>query len=400
MSVKYTELVTKDVYTVNSFYSEKGVFPALAPVAFADCPDKMQKAGYARGDGRFLELADNKLYSSRDGRAHAWICDMPAIRPDFLETQMGETSYSVMIGDSQIAFIYGNNFGSDSRVSNLYCATVHAGRLFGADLTVRNKLRWTGELGPHDFHTGIYDGGWILLDPARGDIFDMRNLGGRIAAVREFGITEITAGGLPENIKISYTGADCPKTYPRTAQVVCGRLYFATEEGVYSYAGGALRAENGRYMRDILSPTDSVALGNFYFLCGESKLLGRKAVMCHNALSGESTLIDLPASALAANDVVYAYSGAKMYKLTGEEEMTFFASADFGNKNKKCLTAVYVSSEQPVDVTVSNGDIRRVITGVQGRRKLVMNGRKFDFTFKSAGAVYSVTAQAEDSEWL
>ena len=391
------ELLAPDCKVVNGLYTGGGVSPLPTVARIYDCPENMVGIKYLPGCKRFAMYADGVSYSSFDGVSFAKNFNLTATKPVMFEEFHNGNPTGYVAGDKIMVMYFGYNITSTLTTPYVRCAAVHRGRLFGGDKDDPYKLKWSGEGGSQDVNGGIFGAGYAHFDPPLGEIINVCDLGEELAVVRDYGITVMRAGGAPDTFSFDCSHAQTPRILPDTAEVINGRLYFYTRDGLYSFANGAARREDVPLRSDISAPTGCACGGGRYYLCGRSNFLGGKnAVFVYDGIYGASALIDIPAQKIAvADDTVVCYGGGKSYKLGGGGAARFYRTEGFGTSGKKCLTSLSVRADSPVDIKITADGVTRTVTGVTHNRKLTMCGREFTFEVGSEGRVYSVTAEAE-----
>lgn len=279
--------------------------------------------------------------------------------------------------------------------ANLSCGVMHCGRLFGADKTEPYRLRWSGAGGLTDWEEVIDGSGSLTLDPARGGILDILELGEKLVCVRKYGLTVLSMYGSPENFAVNITDTDSDEIYKGTAQVVSGKLIFCTASGLHSFDGSVIRELPHGYARDISNPVRSAELGGKYFLSCTSKSLSGGAVLCFDPSGGESYLIDLKADALCTADKVYAYNSSGAFRLTegGKYSLTV-GKINFGSGRMKTVTEIFIDGE--ADIEIGNGRIVRKFSGVNGRVRPALRGKEFTFKITGEKPVRKIYATAEE----
>lgn len=382
---------------VDGVFRGDGIYPSLSAKKNAQytCPADLKDVKYLRGSDRYLMVAGNSAYHSAGGHKFLTLYDVSGDTLIYEEFMDG-AFYGVISGGTS-SVTYGDGVINARASSPGMCRGAYAcGRMFGVSSDDPFKLKWTGEGGSFDLSDGIYGAGFVYPDPALGEILDVTAYFGKIVAVRERGLSVMTVGGSPDGFSLSQSSVSTPKIFGGTAQTANTGIYFYTEDGLYVYSGGKARRAECNLRGDITSPTGSAFGGGKYFLCGQSKFLGRQCVFVLDDFTGAAQLADVPARKIVAGkDGVIGYGGEDIYDFGQFAPSRTFFSADFGTARKKCLTRITARADGPVTVKISDGSTVRTLEEVAGARKLVMDGVKFYFEVASEGVLRSFSASAE-----
>lgn len=372
------------------------IIPALAAYKTGTAPENILAAGYSVSCGVYIVANAEGVYESPQGSAFFNISSVAGQTPVVLEDWHNEAMRSVVFNEVRCVFYDGStvttNIHGGKRLS---CAVMHCGRLFGADSNDGYLLRWSGEDGVLDWYESISGAGWGYLRPECGRILNLLPYGEKIAAVREFGVSEISAYGTPENFKLSVGESFFAGICKNSAASVGGKIYFLTGAGLCSYSGNISRVIHS-LDGDVSQPVCCASTGGLYLLGAQSKALGGSAILVYDVADGTDYLIDCAPEALCVGPEILALGGGQSYVLRAAEEFAYKSGVfDFGTPYKKVLNCVTVDCDLPCDFEVSNGDISRRFTGVKGVVKLNMNGRRFTVTLKGKAKVRSLCAGAE-----
>lgn len=377
------------------------IIPALSPSEFsAQCSANVSLAHYAADKDRYFLWADGKVYVSQNGTDFLEIYDVPAVSP-FIFDERGDEVKTYIAGDTKCVVYHGTSFYVKAFNFPVCRGIMKSGRLFGVDPDDEWKLRWSGEGGAFDWEDGISGAGWVCLSSERGKILNFVTLGDRLIAVREHGLTVISAFGTPENFKVTATDTSLPQICKNTAAVVRNNLLFFAESGLYAYDGAKISKIDCALDGDISSATYAAACGNEYFLCGESKSLGRKAVLVYNADDGSAYIADVPATAVVAGRKVFAYTdvGACVLKNGGGYSFTS-GEITFNSGKRKVLNRVEIGCDGEVDVEVTNGVKTRIFEGVKDKIHLALRGKSFKITVRGTQEITFLKAYAEVNDGI
>ncbi len=401
MSYPETKVKEVDVTAVNGAVKIgcKTVGGEIIPAGFVsevteNSPANVTWADYSSANGRFFALSNEHVYISLTGKK-------------FVET-VRFTSNPVMVDDvdnlQPKAFLIcggfctvydGSSFSSIPLDRNIYAAVMKCGRLFGADTEDKTLLHWSGGGGVFDWKEGINGAGWLKFDAFGGNILNLAVLGDDIVAVREYGLTLIKAFGSPENFKQISVRQKTPLIYKDTAKVIGAKLYFYTQNGLYSFNGNKIEEVLTGQAKMLENAAYAAVYGQNYCVCGTSAALKRKVILIYETSGGANYFIDIPAQALCASTELLAFTNEKACLLKRGGPFTFESGEiTFGTTANKTLTRVEVFGGK-ADLEVSNGVISRIVGGVSGSVRINLRGKKFKITVKSAENLQGVKAFAE-----
>ena len=392
---KEEKIVTDGGYYISCLPSGAGLKPALSAVQFSGgVPQNISGAYFSKSINVHFLFTDDGLYFTRNNKVFV------KIAPDLTNPFGFEFIYE----DKPCAGIYTGNGVlryteekfSTTPVSAPICAgALHCGRLFAIDRQDNNKLLWSAAGSFNDWSHDLDKGGYLLLDPERGNVLNILSFNGKLVLVREYGLTVINMFGSPENYATGITDTSCEKIYKNTAVVAEGKLIFFTQTGLCAFDGSRIIRLEHRNARDILNGFCAVGFAGNYILACESAALQRKVLLCYRIADGESYIIDCEAEALLASDAVYVYGNGNVKRL---EEGNFEYTAerlDFGTHKNKTLTKITFKGGADMEVTC--GDKTRVYVGAEGIVRPRMRGKYFDVKITGSAAVKDIVAKAEVS---
>lgn len=376
------------------------IAPALSPVNIytRSYEADVHHAAYCRATHKFYLHVGSRLYSGEDGLKPQQGLSITAASPFTIEERENGVAQIRLIGDVRCII---DAVGAEKVSLKAYNYAVRggimkSGRMFAVDTNDALKLRWSGEGGSADWVEGISGAGWLYLGGKEGDILELAELNGNVIAVRERGLTVISAYGTPENFKVLNVIAGTSAIYGRTVAVAGGKLIFCTQDGVYSFDGAKTEKSDNSLEGEILNPEYATVSGNTYFYCGTSKSLGRRVIAALDMSDGEAYIIDFPAQALAVSDRLYAYSSIQnCLPETGGAFSFTCAAENFGSPRKKTLKYVDVCCGGKFDAEVEcDGYVRR-FNGLKRRLTANMRGVNFKITVFAQDEIDSICAVAE-----
>lgn len=404
MSYTYPETKTRsaDVFAaeggipVSCKLSGGTLYPALAAEKIGTSPTDIITARYAVGCRKFIAVNKEGVYQSSLGDSFVCISDNPGESPVIFEDMYDGTPYGAVYGDTFCLFYDGTTFTSKPHYGKKLASVVmHCGRAFGLDFSNPYLVRWSGEGGITDWIGGLSGAGWAYLRPECGKILNLLHYGDKIAIIREYGVSELTAYGTPENFKLTLGENFWTNVCADSAAQVGGKLLFFSASGLCSYSGNVSRVKHS-LCGDVSSPNCCAAMDDAYILGVQSHSLGGGAVLVYDVSDGTDYLIDVAPEAVCVGPYALILGGGSSYRLKKAEEF-IFKSGDigFGNPFGKVLKAVTVDSAEPCDIEVSNGDVTRCFSGVKGCVRTDLSGCKFTVKLKATAKVRSLNAYAE-----
>lgn len=298
---------------------------------------------------------------------------------------------AVIIGDVVYFCSDGGKYDSCVLDYSLSCGVVHCGRLFGADLYDGFTVRWTATDKLFDCEKGLHEMGYLQLDPKRGKVLDMLVFGGKIVAVREYGLTVLNMHGSPENFSVDLTDTDCDGIYKGTCRSIGGKLYFYSASGLKYFDGAKISRIDLKYTVDARCCTD---FAGKYFVAGKNDDIGDDVILCINLSDGECCLIREYAEALFASDAVYFGANGTLYRLEDGGEYYFESGAiDFGTGKLKTVTQIDVRGT--AEISIGNGSFTRKFSNASGIIRPRMRGTAFTVTAQGKSALDGLTLTAE-----
>lgn len=379
-------------------YSDGGkIFPALsASAAKGALPDGVTSAAYSGATKMFFLCADKKLHGSSSGTIFLKLADTDVDEPTVFDDygEYGLATY--VLGDKNYLVYRDDRFTVKPVNSGICGGVLKNGRLFGIDKEDGYTVRWSGADGAMDWRESIDGAGWIKLCGARGRILNLVLFGEKLIAVREKGLTVISAFGTPENYKVEATDTDTPEIYKNTAAVVGGKLVFCAGNGVYAYDGGKISRLNFLRQNELISPSSATAFGDKYFACGYSKALERKAVFVLDTHRESRFLIDAAAETLVAGDKVLCLTNGGAVTLEEGGSFSYICGAlNFDTLERKTLTSLEIDCGGSAEITVESEGKMRGFSADKRRLRVDMRGVTFKITVKAEAEIRALKAYAE-----
>lgn len=372
------------------------IVPALTAVQDgAFCPADISMTAYSVGTKKFFVWADGVAYSSTSGSSFAEMYSISSKFP-FVFERREQTGFKAYFAGNTFCITHDGEYMSSIHFDMpVYGGVFRYGRLFGIDNADDYKLRWSGEGGAFDWDESISGAGWVNLNTDFGKILDIINFNDKLCAVREYGVTVITAYGTPENFTVKYSDTKTPKIYKSTSAVAGGKLIFCTGNGLYAFDGSNVEKIKCALAEDVITPKYAVSLGEEYFLCGESSALGRGGVLVYNAEENSAYIIDNAADALLSNGKIFAYSEANACILERGGEYEFRSGKLLFSAQRKVLKRIEIDCGGKVEIEVTNG-VKSMIFGGQFNKICPrISGNWFKITVRGTQEVRSVKAYAE-----
>ena len=247
-------------------------------------------------------------------------------------------------------------------------------RLFGVDLSDGYAVRWSHP-GKSSLWTEELDGGgYIRLSPDGGEVLRVVNCGGRLVAVRRYGLTELGTDGRAQDFHV--VRGVLTEESDGVAAPCGGKLYFFASSGLYVY-DGEVRAFAREELRGFSSVTDMAAWGNTLLACGS--LEGRGVVACIDCKDGTVSYIDGAASCVCAAGRAFCFIAGGVYEIVPAQGGVWECGpCNFSSSARKYLESVDVGGDVQ-KLTVSCGGRTRTFLNASGNVKVGMRGRRFCF---------------------
>lgn len=229
------------------------------------------------------------------------------------------------------------------------CGAVHRERLFTADGV---RVHWSAPLAPSEHEEKLQGAGHLDLPSARGDILAMFSFRGKLALIRERGVSLLSAGGSTLDFMAEEIPFSCGRVQKGTACVCGEEILFLTGDGLYAFDGTRCvrRQDSGFSALDCEAAAAASYGGNYYALV---RFRGERCIWCVDA-AGRGHVIARRAEQLAGGEKLYFAEEGELFSLTprglpayGRQECTLVTERSLlglscGNK---FLDAVTVEGE-------------------------------------------------------
>lgn len=375
--------------------SGAGLKPALSAVPFASsAPENIKAVYFAKGINTYFVCAESGVYFSKTNEFFARIATYRDNVFAFEFLYNDKPCAVLCMGNGSVRYS-AEGFSTVPVNADLCAGAYHCGRLFAIDSDNKNKLVWSETGGFTEWGQALDKGGYLNLDPERGETLDVVCFDGRLVLVRKYGLTVLNMFGSPENYSVGITDTACPEIYKNTAVSVGGKLLFFTREGLCSFDGSRIESLKSDIIADVYDGTCAASYAGRYFLACKSKRLDRAVVLGYCVADGESCITDCAAEALCASGGVYAYSGGKVYKLEESDWQYTSEPLGFGTHSRKTLKEI--TFKGVADVAVSCGDKTRLYSAARGIVRPGMRGKYFTVKISGEGEVGDIVAKAEVS---
>lgn len=392
MSVKKkVDLMKRFANSVNGFMRDGRLVPAyrITNVVNSNFPAQITYAAYSKAAGAYFIYYNKTIGVSSNGSRYDYYSGYIDSNAFLIEDYYGGETRAIIITVGTAAVYEGNNFRNLNFGETMTCGVMHRGRLIGAHETL---LKWSGPEGFYDWKEGINGCGYMDLGPAQGNVLNILEYGGKVVAVREYGLTVLNWEGNPEDFSIKLTDTACDKVYKNTACVVGGKLYFFTQSGLKCFDGTKITPLKTRH--SVSAPWSATVLGSRYFLACISDYLERDAILCVDTADGESCIIDDHADTFLVKDKVFYFLPNAIHRLDNGGSCIYEAGpVNFGTDKLKTLSKI--DFDNTLKVGVSNEKHTRDFGYKLYTCRPRMRGVAFWFRFESTHSVSSVTATAE-----
>lgn len=390
-------IAAKGRLALGCFVQGGKIIPALSPVKVADinyfAPSCVK---FCEGYGKFIAFAAGNIYSmDTDGNVEKSSITLPAKKPFFADTTGDSGIESFLIGDKNYVRIRSTGLTLKNLWNEVAGGAYKNGRLFAIDGKDGHKIQWSGTGGVDDWSYDISAAGWAYVKEDLGKIVDLAVYGGDLIALCEYGVCLFSAFGNTENFKRAYMGVNLQKIDENTAAVAAEKLVFCAGGRVHTFDKNEVKELAHEYADDFFAPLAAVALGDWYYVCGQSAGLGRGVILSVNASTGEAYYIDASASAMCSHGNIWGFTAQSAFKL-GRGGYTFTSgNIDFGTPKRKLLKSVHLGNCGEVDVEVTSGVKTRILRGVKGYCRIDMSGKDFKICVQGNGEIGGIQAVAE-----
>lgn len=283
------------------------------------------------------------------------------------------------------------------------CGCFHCGRIFARDSSEPYTVRWSGT-AINDWTEGPDGAGYIVLDLKFGEIMNMYELGDKVIILRKYGITVLRALGDTRNFSVdAVLGYELTVPLTNPYAVVCaGKLYFSTEEDIYSFDGSALRRVDVGRREKLSAFANPQCYANryVYFECMTDKSAD-KHILEYDLETGQSALFCANADTFWRDEFGCHFFRNNNYYSTIYGE-TYDACRwvsvgyDLGSDRIKTLKEIYVDADGSPEITVTADGVSRTFGGT-GAMRAMLRGRKFVFEVGGNADVRKLSAKWEVS---
>lgn len=317
-----------------------------------------------------------------------------------------KNSYTMALGAAETVMLIKNRvkYMTYTLPRYLKCGCFHCGRLFGRDTTEPYTVRWSG-LEINDWADSPDGSGYIVLDLRYGEIVNMYELGDKVIILRQHGITVLRALGDTRNFSVdAVMGYELSVPIENPYAVVCrGKLFFSTDECIYSFDGVNLER---------IVPQRKEKLSNFanpqcyenryvYFECLTDKSsdgyileydldTGRTGLFCK---SGKAFWRDMYGIHYFKDNQMYS----TMYGNDADGYLWQSEEYDLGSDAVKTLKGICTEGEGNPKITVTADGVSRTFEGT-GAKRVMLRGRKFAFKVSGNADIRRLSATWEVSK--
>lgn len=377
-------------HSINCFMRDGKLYPEYVcmsrPVNYSS---GLKFAAYSKASDCYF-ICDNKTIGvSSDCISFTHYTGYAGAPPFLIEDYFEGIARTIIIVGRKAAVYVGGGFIDKELEPWLLCGAMHCGRLFGANGL---DLWWSGPGGFDDWNEGIGGRGRLRLDPERGEVLDMVEYGGKLIAVRKYGLTILNVYGSPEEFAVKITDTDCDVIYGGTARVVGNKLYFFSESGLKTFDGSKISPLKIRH--PVSKPVCSAEYGGRYFLGCKDDYLNKDVVLCVDSTDGESLVLTERATLMFIKDALYFFNESRLNMFYGGGYFVFeSAPIDFGTSRPKTITKIEFAGS-PV-IYVDNGKCERMFEDIKYSIRPHMRGRSFTIKVESTKTFTGATVTAE-----
>lgn len=370
--------------------------PRLAAVPLsAPPPEGVNRIEYCAGPKLYFAYSGQKLYISTNLATYVLSLECDCSYAFSSEGYWDGAKTGMVFVNGRYLRFDGQRLFTDSSDEKLRCGVQHAGRLFAVEEEDGYKLVWSGTESVNDWRFNFDEGGYLKLDTEYGESLDMLEYGEKMLVMREYGITVLSMFGSPENFSVEYTDTKADGIVKNTARTVNGKVVFCTRSGVKIFDGGKISKADFPFADDIKDAVFAMEYAGAYYLCCKSKRLNKNVVLRLDMEKQSAYYIDVAATCLFCSDGLYALGGGTVYRIEeGESFTAYFDGINFGSSSNKTVVKLCADG---ADVEISNGIHSRFFANVNGSKKLMLRGKKFDIKVTGAKKLKTLCVTAEVS---
>lgn len=374
----------------NCFVKKDALVPAYKIVDFSrSAPSSVNFAGYSRAVDKYFACNGNKISYSSDGQTYIDFNDLDYnySEPFLIEDYYREEPRAVIISGYMCAVFNGNGFYEVALDESLSCGVMHCGRLFGA---YRRTIKWSAD-GFDDWNEGIDGCGHLNLDADGGDVLNMLVFGGKLVAVREYGLTFLNMNGSPEKFSVGLTYA-CDMIGKNTSCIIGNKLYFYSASGLKCFDGTKISPLETLY--ELRNADSAVGYDGIYFVNGYVEDLGYDVILCFNTADGTSAIVHEYARKLFVKDGVLFFTNYDVKKLEKGGDFRFESGQiNFGTDRFKTVTQIKVNG--PAQIMLYKDRLVRVFETENGIIRPRMRGKEFKIIVDASDTLNGLTLTAE-----
>lgn len=393
---KVDVLAADGAFNVGCYTLNGKLIPAINTMKkISEYDGKVRAAWYSAEKKKHVVKIGDSVYYSDGSVQNAPNGPLTAEFPSMIETVVNGESAAVVIGDGSYYFI-GSTAGAKPYKSASHGCVIKNGRIFAIDNANPYKIVWSGEGGIDDWEGGISGAGWAVLHNGYGRILNLVVYADKIIAVREKGLTVITAYGNPENFKVSHIEQKLPEIYKNTSAVVGNKLVFYTKNGLYSFNGAGAEKLFLPLAEEMRTAVTAAVMNETYYLIGESKTLQERTVLAFDSRLNVAYIIFHELDALSVGERLLGYLDTREYELEAGGTYAYTSGEiDFSSSGAKVLKEVVLRGAKDARLEVSNGVNSRIVEGVRGKFRPNMRGESFKITVYGKEKIDGISAVAE-----
>lgn len=307
-------------------------------------------------------------------------------------------AYAVFSGKQ--CYVAEPNGGTRTMIDTAFhCGDWHKGRAFLRDELDPFKIVWSGRKVNNVKSDGtVYGSGYIQINPKGGPVQNIIEYGERLYLVRELAISEFVAPGDPRHFRVvTNTKFSLPKVHSDSAVICGGKLWVYTDNGIYSFNGGAVNCE---YRGECKKYTVTGAISyEERFIYYNAEKDGVKMLLEYD--TEKKVLTPFAKNFFGVfwmKQGLYAFYSnvGHQFKLGVEDPDRIWVSKpiNFNNDKSKTLKSISVEGDGNLNIKIVSGGVERNLTGT-GEIPVNLRGKSFTFTLTGACNVYKLAAHWE-----
>ncbi|MGN0817575.1 MAG: hypothetical protein ACI4L9_01280 [Candidatus Coproplasma sp.] len=374
---------------------------AVRETFFGSCTREPRSVYYSSATGGLFMASASALFlfNVRTTQKFTTATTKLTLTPFFCDMYVDGKCVTVSFSGINRLVYDGVSITESTDTREFYTGVMHGGRFFARDYEDTRKIIWAASHA-FDWTEGVNGCGYMMLPPEGGDVLKLVSFGDKLLAIRRCGITVIRACCEPQHFKVepSATYLTADGIVAETCAVCAGKLFFATESGVYAFDGSDISCVENSDAGRISAPVQAVASGDKYFMICTDEYLGSNNVFGYDAVKKSGWFMGVsPSKLFTIEEYAFLVYGTGVYRFCAAKSSRGYwrsKEMDFGTPSVKYLRRLYIDGDEDVNIMIDCDGITRELMG-NGWLTLNMYGKSFAFIFGTFNRLSRAVVEVE-----